>query len=443
MNLKFCEKVLLLFNTDCSISHVKIFPPHRKKEAEKERLSSRYKETHLIEVSNSNFRVKFWDFQTKYYGASVRLELDHPEFKDYPPLNEGEHSLVVSTDTFGFSEIIMKSGLDHGFSYDKTFSFDLYTNSWYHECYRLVPDNSSFIPERVSNYREFWESPKVSSMKLGSVYLDRWGDIYLALTDKVYSRIIGTGYSGDCGHYSPYYSWGTVHNPDEKRPATVLAYLGDSKDILEYLPEIGKDCSSLKKFFEDLFQRTENHLSEFSIGTDFLRIKGYSNGHFVKLMEIPGYESLYKSMSGWKGLKEILFNLSDRYSLDNCQNDCISHLEYYFYVTSEKEVRDHGKILSSNEKSIYRKYILNIIKSWKTNSTILESEKYPRFYTPKKYDEKFTLIEINDFLNWKVRKSFFKAGVRDYWCSAETFINLGVFKDGNDFINEFEKIRRS
>lgn len=443
MNLKFCEKVLLLFNTDYSISWVQVYPPHKRKEAERDKqiIISSERKAHLIEVSNSGFTVSFHEFSCRYYGAKVKLELDHPEFKKYPYL-EG-HSLFISTDTHGFSEIINNSSLEFGHGCGRTFSFDLYTNAWFKDCYRLVPDNSPFIPERISNYREFWESPKVSSMKLGSVYLDRWGDIYLALTDKVYSNVVGTGYSGGCGHYSLYYSWGTLHNPDEKRSATVLAYLGNSKDILEYLPGIGKDCSSLKKFFEDLFWRTENHFSEFSIGTDFLRIKGYSNGHFVKLMEIPGYESLYKSISGWKGLKEILFNLSDRYSPDHDHDDSVSHLENYFHVTPEKEVKDPEKILSSNEKSIYRKYVLNIIKSWKINSTISDSEKYPRFYTPEKDDERFTLIEINEFLNWRIRRSYLKTGVRDYWSSATTFLNLGLFKDENDLIDEFEKIRKS
>lgn len=442
MNLKFCEKVLLLFNTDYSISWVQAYPPHKRKEAERDRQSiiSSGREGHLIEVSNSGFTVSFHEFISKYYGAKVKLELDHPEFKKYLFL-EG-HSLYINTDTYGFSEIIKNSSLDFGQGCGRTFSFDLYTNAWFQECYRLVPDNSPFIPERISNYREFWESPKISSMKPGSVYLDRWGDIYLSLTDKVYSNTIGAGYSGGVGNYSLYYSYGILHNPDEKRPATVLAYLGNSKDILEYLFEIGKDCSSLQKFFEDLFQRTENHLSKFSMGTDFLRIKGYSNGHFVKLMDIPGYESLYRSISGWKGLKEILFNLSDRYSPNYDHGDSISHLENYFHVTSEKEVKDMKKILSSNEKLIYRKYILNTIKSWKTNSTLSDLEKYPRFYTPEKDDKKLTLSEINEFLNWRIRRSYLRVGIRNYWYSADTFLDLEIFSNENDFIDEFEKIRK-
>ena len=442
MNLKFCEKVLLLFNTDYSFSQVKVFPPHRKKEAEKERLSSQHKETHLIEVSNSNFRLKFLEFRTKYYGSLVRLELDHPEFKDYPPLNEGEHSLVVSTDTYGFSEIIMKSGLDHGFSYEKTFSFDLYTNAWYQECYRLVPDNSSFIPEQVSNYREFWESPKVSTMQPGSVYLDRWGDIYLALTDKVYSNTIGSGYSGGVGNYT-LYSGRTLYYPSEKRPSTIMAYLGNSKDILEHLSGIGSDYSSLLKFFEDLFQRRINHLSKFSLGTDFLRIKGYSCGHFVKLLEIPGYESLYKSILSWKGIREIIFGLSDRYTYNqNDDDDSIFHLEKYFHVTSEKTVEKLDSILSDNEKLIYRKYILNTIKDWKLKYSSYEYENYSKFYSPQKGDKSFTFKEINDFLAWKAPRTYLLS-LKNFWNSATNFINLGLFKDENDFINEFEIIRKS
>lgn len=439
MNLKFCEKILLLFNTDYSFSRAQVYPLHRRKDAERDKLSSPSKETHLIELSNSGFTVSFHGFSCKYYGARVDLELDHPEFEKYSFL-EG-HSLLISTDTHGFSEIITNSSLEFGRGAGKTFSFDLYTNAWIQGSYRLVPDNSSFIPERTANYREFWDSPKVSSMKPGSVYLNRWGDIYLALTDKVYSSTIGSGYSGGNGSYSLHFSWGSLHYNDEKRPATVLAYLGDSKDILEYLPEIGKDCLSLQKFLEDLFQRSENHLCRFLMGPSFLRLKGYSNGHFVKLMDIPGYESLYKSISGWKGLKEILFNISDRFDYDHY--DSIPQLEHYFYVTSKKDDEDLGKILSNNEKSIYRKYVLSTIKSWKTGPSESDLKNYPEFYTPEEKSEKFTLSKINEFLNWRAKRSYLKVGVRNYWYSADTFLNLGLFKDENDFINEFEKIRKS
>lgn len=440
MNLKFCEKILLLFNTDYSMSRVQIYPPHKRKNAERDKLLSSAKETHLIEVNNSGFTASFCSFSSKYYGAQVDLELDHPEFRKYSFL-EG-HSLLISTDTAGFSEIITNSSLEFGRGSGRIFSIDLYTNAWFQGCYRLVPDNSSFIPERIANYREFWESPKVSSMKPGSVYLNQWGDIYLALTDKVYSNTVGSGYPGGNGSYSLFYSWGsTLNYQNEKRSATVLAYLGNSKDILDYLPEIGKDCLSLQKFFEDLFQRSENHLSKFSIGANFLRLKGYSNGHFVKLLDIPGYESLYKSISGWKGLKEILFNISNRFDYDH--NESVPHLEHYFYITSKKDDEDLGKILSNNEKSIYRNYVLSTIKSWKIKSSEYELKSYPRFYTPTKDDKKFTLDEINEFLSWRTRRSYLKVGIRDYWESSDTFLKLGLFKDENDLINEFEKIRKS
>ena len=443
MSLKFCGKVLLLFNTDYSNSNVQVYPPHKRKEIEREMHFSSFKEVHLIEVSNFGFTVTFQEFQVKYYGAIVKLKLDHPEFKKYSFL-EG-HSLIIYTDTVGFSEIIKNSDLDFGVSLGKTFSFDLYTNAWFNGCYRLIPDTSSIIPKGISNYCEFWESPKTSSMKAGCVYLDRWGDIYLALTDKVYSSTIGAGYGGGQGNYSLYYSsWSVLHyQPDEKKPATVMVYLGNSKKILEYLPKIGKDCSSLQKFFEDLFQREYNHFSKFSMGIDFLRIKGYSNGHFVKLMEIPGYKLLYNSISGWKGIKEILFNFSAKYSPDSDCGDSISHLEDYFYVTSEKDVEDVKNILSKNEKLIYRKYILDTIKYWKNRSTISDLEKYPDFYAPKKDDEKFTMNNINEFLAWKVARSYLRTSVRNYWRVPSTFLNLGVFIDENDFIDEFEKIRRS
>ena len=439
MNLKFCEKVLLLFNTDYSLSTVKVYPPHKRKEAELEKSSLRYNETHLIEVDNFGFRVKFEDFRAKYYGASVTLILDHPEFVNYPFLSG--HSLQIRTDTLGFSNILKTSTLDSGLSLDTTFSFDLYTNALFQGHYRLVPDKSSFIPECISNYKEFWEGSKVSSMCPGSVYIDRWGDIYLALTDKVYSSVIGNGYSGGHGNYTLYYSYNVLHY-DEKKPATVMAYLGNEKEILGYLPDIARDNTEFQKFLESLFLRNHNKFSNFQMGTDFLRIKGYSNGHFVKILDIPNYGSLYKSLGSWSGLKEILFSLSKRYSPQQSQ-DSISHYENFFYVTQEKEPKDLSSILSKKEKSIYRDYILKTILDWKSGSSTYELETYPRFYTPEKDDKQFTYSEICDFIIWRVRRSYLKVGVRDYWSDVNIFLSLGVFDSKDDFINEFEKIRKS
>ena len=440
MNLKFCEKVLLLFNTDYSFSQVHVYPPHKRKDAERDKVALPHKATHLIEVNNSGFSVKFEDFRNRYYGASVNLILDHPEFKEYPFLSG--HSLQISTDTCGFTEILRNSTLDSGLSSNKTFSFDLYTNAWYQNHYRLVPDKSPFISERILNYKEFWDSPKTSSMRPGSVYIDRWGDIYLALTDKVYSSVIGNGYSGGNGNYTLYYSYNVLHY-DEKKPATVMAYLGNSKNILEYLPGIAQDSTTFQKFFENLFLRDYNDFSVFQMGVDFLRIKGYSNGHFVKLLDIPNYESLYKSLGSWYGLKEMLFSLSKRYSsVGQRSQDSISHYENFFYVTQEKEPKDLCSILSKEEKSIYRDYILKTILEWKNGPSTYDLENYPRFYTPEKDDKKFTYSEICDFMIWRVRRSYLKVGIRDYWIDVNTFLSLGIFKNENDLINEFEKIRK-
>jgi hypothetical protein len=112
-------------------------------------------------------------------------------------------------------------------------------------------------------------------------------------------------------------------------------------------------------------------------------------------------------------------------------------------VTQEKEPKDLCSILSKEEKSIYRDYILKTILEWKNGPSTYDLENYPRFYTPEKDDKKFTYSEVCDFMVWRVRRSYLKVGVRDYWIDANTFLNLGIFKDENDLIDEFEKMRKS
>ena len=448
MNLvsKFCEKVILVIDTHPEVTSVSIFKQHQEKEAntEIEQIKShRYKcsspsEPIKLILENKGFGVKYHRHTNKYYGATISLVINHPEFDKYPELSR--KNVIISIDLYNFETLIKSGYFDFGNYSGKTFSFDLYSSTFYSDCYRIVPDSSSDIADRVSNYIRFWCAEKTSRLQPGNVYLDRWGDLYLALTDKVWSDKIGSGWSGGFGNYSFYRNWSTLKY-SEKRPGTIMIYLGSDDKVFREVYGIAKDTSSFIAFIKTLYLRNSHEAPDWlrtttRIGKNFLRIKGYHNGKFVKQLEIPGYTELYKSLGEWEGLRKAIFETGENLGIDFLDDDGVADLEQYFLVSTDKT-----KVIeiSDSEKKIYREYILKMLTYWICSSaSTYDIEKYPEIYKKKEVLDKDI---INDFINRKsCRESCVRTAFNNWW-TIENFTKIGLFTDENEFIQEFTKKR--
>lgn len=441
----FCEEVLLLaIGNNYSgegITEIKAYPPHREKAVnqEKQYYDSLKIETGVYRIKNKGFRLFFSNFRSKFYGCLVTLFVEHPELKK-EPLLKGK-TLVVNTDAFGFANILQGDQLNRG-KLGKTYSFNLFENSWSISSYRLISDDSNEIKEGIKNYNQFWYNKTTSVLKPGSIYRDRWGDLYLSLADGVWSDMYAYQYEGLSGGYSLCYGWGK--SSDQRTNTTVLLYLGQDQSILPKLKDIAKSEHELDNFFKTIIQNSlfgkfleleEVSDEKMFWQSDHIRLKKHSGGKFVKLGQIEGYEELYKKL-GWNRIRQMIVTLS--YNIVGLERKgsgmCIESIHNFFQVSEDKiEAK-----LSLIEKTIYREFVLNRIYEWwsstsdkttfgHTSSGLLEG-----FYDPA---VEITKDQMDYFFLKRLRFS------RTSW-TCDRLVQLGAFDSVDDLLKDINNLRK-
>ena len=439
--MNFCEEVFIVaaFNQYTKEIFIKVYPPHRKKdaEAEKQFWISKKSEAEIYRVKNKGFKLTFTGFRGKYFGSSVLLLVRHPELnKD---LKTKDLVFVLETDTMGFSNMLREDSLvDNQFT--KTYSIDLFRSSLYQGSYRLVRDSSDEIKEGIRNYNQYWYSDKHGVLTPGSIYRDRYGDIYLSLTDKVWSRKYSHQFCGLEGGYSML-NWGTTL--PNKVGTTVLLYLGNNLSILPRIKNIAKSEESLESFFKTIV--CSNLKSFFPpdsaprmFQSDFLRLKKYSSGKFIKLDEINNYKLLYKKIGGWTGLRSMImsfsYNLAGLCNQDTPKLSSIDTICSFFSVSSDQFSSD----LTTIEREILKEYRLNQITGWWTNPSDRKtfgtrSGKLMDFYDSSILE--LTEEQLNDFSARRLAYS------TDSWTCSE-LVDMGVFGSVEELLKHVNDIRK-
>ncbi len=430
INYKLSKKVILVANfaspNKCT---VKVFSSHEKKRA-KEHLEwikrctpTPVAETvnldeGMIEVSNSNFEIFLTDIQSRYYGAEFLCRIYSKEFEKFPGWRWGERMTMVKLDIPGITSILTSTTVIDGKVMGK-YCIDTHTKGWYLESTRLLSMKNPDLAQYKKNYDEYWETKKTAALEPGSVYIDRWGVVYLNLASNIYSKLTGYGYN----NYRVDQHW---YNNTCSNPIRANMMLEVDRDVLTKTVFNLNDLETLIKEYYEKMTKTNSHRAN-----SCLRIKKASSGKFAKIGELKGYKKFYSSTK-FEILLEAFIKGRIHAFKDN-ETDLVDPLKLY----DERSLFSifKGKTVSKMSDYISQTY-LKLIKSRLAKKKLdgpawREADRFKFFYNPT---SELTEDEVISGVNL----------IADRGNEAPTLdelITMGVIKNIDEFKEILDSIR--
>lgn len=436
--VKFCKNIVLAISR---ISNEVIpFPPHKLKRAEEYVKNNWSGHGDVITVENKNFSIGFGYFQYKYYGCNAGLIISHPNLNRGVygnPSNENEFFIIITT--MAFTEILEKYSISEG-KLQGTFSIEAMN----YGRVGIIKDTAPEIPIRTKEYDRYYDNPKTSALKLGGVYLNQDGYYYLSISDPIYSRACGYGYSHEGYGLSHYWSISSYPSP---KKVDLMIFLGNDWNFVKSVMSDDKFnlgnfiCDQINSRIIEIESCGGSSLDSNNLlrNDTIIRLKKHTSGSFVKVGEIDSVKVLYKSLGGCYGLRHYLINTIIKEILDNGSKpyaNALNPANYsaLFHLIPDK---DRNNTLSSDEKAIYRETVIfqiQVLRKFGGYNYIL-GKYFSEFIKP---DPK----NINNAISEEGINALFDC-ISNVMVGTETkkykeLINLGVFGDREEIVKEIK-----
>ncbi len=438
--VKFCENIVLVIIHDSN--RIIPYPPHKKKKAEEDIKYKFSGKGDILIVKNKGFSLKFSGIFGKYWGSNVILYIDHPEI-DKTKYKKPHEPLYMTVSTVTFSKLLETDTLFGG-KFLGTYSIDAMNNT-----YELIQDCHPDIPKRMEEYNRYYGNTKTTSLKAGGIYVNQHGHHYLSVSDAVYSRVIGSGWSYE--GYGLSRTRCATRYPFPKK-VSVLLYLGDNwETVRNYI--IDPTFNVWDFIRETILRKKEiheiNHSGSVSIDSEgdimkydtILRIKNYYSGEFVKLGEINSVKSQCSGPGNWIKTKKFLENIIfDSLSFDPkiglYRNNSLNPVAYSPLLCI-LEKAEEGIFLDEMEKDRFKDLVIFQIEKLRLEENWSLKKNFPEFYTPP-IDGSMPDPQ-DDLINhvFHLSDNLLKATPGGEW---KDLIDLGVFKDKSELIQIFKEI---
>lgn len=366
-------------------------------------------EEKMIVLPNKGFKLFFSRIIHRYYGSEMVFRIYHDDFEKYPSWGWNETSLLIKVDPATVVSIFESTNLIEG-KLDDTYTIDTFRHPWYQSSTCVVSDRTPQLDTWKDNYSEYFEGKRTSSLVPGNIYVNRWGDLFLALKNNIYSQVLPR----NSYRFLRYYGISVYPTPQK---STLMIQLKDRALIDE-------------KTRVDTLEKLEELFSEQPESGSFMKLRAKRQpwGKFVKIYEVPGLKDLLDSIPYDIVLTEFLKSFERIFP--GARPD--EQFFHFLRMSEDKTMKTLlDKTLANEFRSLFETICTKRVSDgpgWK------ETERYGYVFNPSK---PLSDVEIEEMIEFLPRKTLGPS----IGLTSDELIARGIYQDKTELIKFLDKAR--